>query len=276
MSSPYVNAYRTARAKNSTPVMKALTLAGWGVFLLATIFFFILLSNKRSAEAAQTVRLSKQKAATQAEQASENQAQADKQTAATAELARLEEMVKPLEDEGKSASEENDKREQKVDELDAAIAAAAAPPETATPDASASATAGAAEPTLPVLAQQVEALAKEKKALAASYAATYRGLEATVTDLTKKMDPVALQKFYLQYIRTPFAPAALFAAAEAWYMQGDLVRAQTNYEVLMASFADSDYCRECGERVNQITKKKPYTPPLRTGIIPYRLSPVSN
>ena len=110
------------------------------------------------------------------------------------------------------------------------------------------------------LADRVKELAELRKKWAAAYSARMGKLQVELIAKMVAKEPIALQTFYLQYTQSPFAPAALFAAAEGWFRLRELDKARLNYSALIAAYPESEYCKDCNERLVQVEAKKQFIP----------------
>ncbi len=243
-----------------------LAVMSWVVFAAGLIVSYGMWQKHQNALAEQQIRLKEQKADLK-QKGTDQMVQAQAQVAsARAALAAVKTAGETLEGEVKAANDGSAELEQKAEQL--AAEAADVPADPPAPEEGNAALAAAKK--------QVDDLTREKSAKAAEYAATLKRQRTTLISLMAEKDAVGLQKFYLQNVRGPFGPAALYESAEAWYNDGEVEKAKRNYTALVAAFADSEYCKKADERLDQIKAKKPFTPADGKDIIPYRPLPVSN
>ena len=149
-----------------------------------------------------------------------------------------------------SLQAENEERRQRMEALNAELKELLAQPVGA---------AKAAAPTV-ATADRVKELETMRTKWAVAYGSRMSKLQAELIGKMVAKNPVPLQKFYLQYIHSPFAPAALFAAAEAWYQQGAVEKARLNYASLIAAYPESEYCTNSNMRLLQLGSQKLFQP----------------
>jgi hypothetical protein len=254
-----MNGAISGKSEAASTVRTFLAVLSWVVFAGGVIVGYSMWQKHQDALAEQQIRLKERKAELKQEWAGQLAEVKEKLASVKAALAAMQAAGEALEGEVKSAGDALAELDQKAEQL--AAEAADVPGETPAPEEASAALAAAKK--------QVEDLTREKAATAAAYTATLKKLRATLISLIAGKDPEALQKFYLQYVKGPLGPAALFESAEAWYRDGETEKARKNYMALVATFVDSEYCKKCDERLDQIRAKKTFTPVAETDVILY-------
>jgi len=218
-----------------------------------------MLQEQSSRLAAQEQQLAAARQQRTAQWLAETRTVEEQLAAATAALAALRASQSAQADGIEALRAEVAERKQRVETLEAEIKDVLELLPAAGEDKPVAAVKAAAAKAIP-LADRVKELEELRKKWAATYAARQSKLQVELIAKMVAKDPIALQTFYLQYIQSPFAPAALFAAAENWFRVRELDKARLNYSALIAAYPESEYCKDCNERLIQVEAKKQFMP----------------
>jgi len=111
---------------------------------------------------------------------------------------------------------------------------------------------------------------QQKQDLLKTYAERYATMKALYEQKLARAEPEMIRQFYGSHQNTPFAPAALFFAAEKLYETKKSGDAQRLYDTLIKKYADSGYVTYAQQRLEQIKERTPYEKLEGVGLLPYR------
>ena len=119
-------------------------------------------------------------------------------------------------------------------------------------------TRGKAERSIGRKREKLSALQEEHEKLLGEYIAQYSAIEAKLKKAVEAGNRTGTKSIYSKYPNSPFAPAALFFAAEFHYANKNGRGASNLYHDLLRKFPSSAYCGTAKTQIAAIEEKKPY------------------
>ena len=122
------------------------------------------------------------------------------------------------------------------------------------------------------LRKKLQDLVAKRAALIGEYRQRYQLMLDVYKERMARPEPEMIRQFYSGHRHTPFAPAAGFHAAEKMYQKRRSQDALRYYLELVERFPDSEYVAHARTRIAQIQENERYEPfsPL-IGFIPYQV-----